>query len=100
MKKYNYLKTEKWKKLRKKLIYDRKNVKCCACGYNKDKTKLVLHHKNYNFVYKEIKADLIILCWWCHNFLHEYHKKFGYLEKIPFWYLQKMKIGKKRDGKV
>ena len=58
----NYLKSQAWKEKRK-LFLELCNYECELCG---GKTKLQVHHKNYNNIFNEEKEDVIVLCRECH----------------------------------
>lgn len=67
MKYSDYLKSEHWKNLKKEVLSRRGQCQNCTI-----KKKLLLHHKNYNCLFKEKDSDLIVLCFDCH---HRKHKK-------------------------
>jgi len=64
-----YLKSDRWKKLRK-IVLNRDNNKCIVCGtrYN-----LQVHHLHYKGIYEnmDFKTDqLVTLCKKCHDIEH------------------------------
>ncbi len=62
-----YIKSEKWRSLRSRLI-EEAGHRCEVCG-KKSKT-LQIHHKTYANFGAEIDADLIVLCGGCHMRAH------------------------------
>jgi len=68
----NYYLSPEWKQQRmKRLNYD--NRKCCNCGAT---TNLQVHHLKYkNFNREDIKNDLKVLCYDCHNKYHAIQRK-------------------------
>ncbi len=65
-----YLKSEKWKHIRNEVLV-RDHCSCQECG-NK-KPPLQVHHKSYEFVFREKKNlnTLITLCEKCHKREHK-----------------------------
>lgn len=63
-----YLKTDTWKEVRKKMIMRRP-----CCERCKSKSVLQVHHKTYARMSNELFRDLCVLCNDCH---HEYHERF------------------------
>ena len=67
-----YLTSEVWKKKRNKIIKER--GECELCG---EKKRLEVHHLRYRYksgksiLGRERETDLVVLCWYCHNRLHE-----------------------------
>lgn len=67
-KKYNdYLKSAKWRKLRKEII-EARGGKCERCA---SKIILQLHHKTYKNIFNEKPEDLEVLCRKCHKKEHK-----------------------------
>ncbi len=62
-----YLKSNHWKRLRRKLLGDGRGY-CCACGLE---ALLVLHHVTYCRLGQERKVDLVPVCEMCHSMIHE-----------------------------
>ena len=84
---YNaYLKSRAWRKKRDA----RKEIDryLCVCGRGPFDhkypmiTKLVVHHKTYERVGKELLSDLVSLCETCHDF---YHGKINYTNTWPLF---------------
>ena len=71
-----YLKTNKWKEIRK-IIAQKYNYTCKKCGKRcKDKTNLYgfqVHHKNYKYIFNEEQklSCLVFLCEDCHKKITE-----------------------------
>ncbi len=63
---YTYLLSCKWRKIRTKIIKERKS--CERCG---SKIILQLHHKTYENIFNEKDEDLELLCRKCHKLEHE-----------------------------
>lgn len=61
-----YLKSYEWAQLKADL-YKVRSRKCERCG---NKTRLQVHHKTYDNIYKEKHSDLEILCDTCHKKEH------------------------------
>jgi len=66
-----YLKSEKWQKVRKTLFLER-GKKCELCLSSKN---LHIHHLTYERIFNEQLIDLQILCRKCHEKAHDIHKK-------------------------
>jgi 5-methylcytosine-specific restriction endonuclease McrA len=64
--KREYLKSQKWKKM-KKFIHFRDGV-CQLCGSDKN---LEVHHITYDRLGDENPDDLILLCRTCHQDIHD-----------------------------
>lgn len=62
-----YLKSDHWKKTRKKALKRAKN-RCQLCN---KKSKLQVHHRTYKNKGKEKNEDLIVLCNDCHAKFHD-----------------------------
>jgi len=64
-----YLETERWKRLRKKVL--ERDIQCVLCGSNKN---LQVHHKSYNHkgchAWTKEAADCITVCRRCHKIIH------------------------------
>jgi hypothetical protein len=60
-----YLTSKKWKKIRSVIL--NRDFWCVICWSNYN---INIHHKNYEYIYKERFCDLVVLCENCHN---EYH---------------------------
>ena len=58
----DYLKSAQWKKRRKAKLQQAK-YRCEMCG---EKSRLQIHHLNYNNLYNEKSTDLVVLCTSCH----------------------------------
>ena len=67
MKYKDYLRSEHWKQLKREVLSRRSFCQNCT-----SKSKLLLHHKNYDCLFKEKDSDLIVMCFDCH---HKQHKK-------------------------
>lgn len=66
-----YIKSEEWYAKRPQ-IFELKGEKCTICGSQND---LVIHHLNYDTLgYEEVNnyADVVPLCWSCHEKMHEF----------------------------
>jgi len=63
---YQYIKSDRWQKKKKKLI---KNWECVICGC-RNKKRLNVHHKDYKNLFNESKNDLMVLCSECHIMWH------------------------------
>nr|DAE27574.1 MAG TPA: putative restriction endonuclease [virus sp. cti5L29] len=62
-----YLRSDKWKRKRLALGFQRKFT-CELCGqYSRDNFEV--HHKTYRNIYKEPLCDLMFLCPNCHRML-------------------------------
>ena len=66
-----YMKSLEWQMMRKKIL-KRDKYTCQGCG---DKTKLEVHHITYKRVGKEDTSDLVSVCRFCHQAIHN---KYGY----------------------
>lgn len=66
-----YIKSVAWFKRRDEYFKVHKK-ECVACF---SKERIVLHHVNYQRLGAELDSDLIVLCWDCHNELHETHDR-------------------------
>ena len=64
----DYLKTEHWKILRRRLIKKSRGV-CAICGV-KCKRIMQLHHKTYVRLGEERPSDMMVLCPNCHRKVH------------------------------
>lgn len=65
---YNeYLKTEHWKKIRKRALKKAKY----ACRLCNSKENLNVHHRTYKRKGAEIPSDIIVLCESCHGKFHD-----------------------------
>jgi len=64
----DYLKSDRWKKIRKKHFSKDFNRKCFIC--NKTDVILNIHHNTYKRLGRELSYDLISLCEDCHNLCH------------------------------
>ncbi len=81
-----YYKTTWWVKLRNSLLNDFE-CKCSICGRRRwalykrktkkhkvgDRKKLLrfnIHHKHYDTIGKENRDDLLTLCFFCHDLMH------------------------------
>jgi len=63
-----YINSYRWKE---KARTWRREAGCCEeC---KSTRKLTCHHKDYDNLGKETRADIIVLCWSCHK---KYHRRF------------------------
>ncbi len=61
-----YLKSDHWQSIRKKFIDPLAPCFCCGCITESP----VLHHLTYRNVGQETAADLVQLCFECHDMLH------------------------------
>ena len=73
-----YLKTDHWKKLRKKAKI-RDNFKCVQCGVSG--VRLEVHHKTYENAGREKLEDVITLCQPCHAKKHKNMDKIREVER-------------------
>lgn len=65
-----YMNSEEWHKKRKGAIESTGG--CCeVCS---DEAELHVHHRNYENWRNEGTADLVVLCQWCHWYVHPYGK--------------------------
>jgi len=64
---YEYLKSDKWKLKREKVMLRDKNV-CQACL---TRTATDVHHLTYERIYNEPLFDLVAICRQCHEKIHE-----------------------------
>lgn len=64
-----YLKSVHWEEISNK--YKSYYGKCQVCG---SKSKLNLHHNNYDNLYKETDKDVVVLCEKCHHLFHKNNK--------------------------
>lgn len=64
---YAYLKSEKWKAKRIKVLHRDKYI-CQACLTN---TATDVHHLTYKHIYNEPMFDLVSICRPCHEKLHD-----------------------------
>lgn len=70
MNKYKeYIKSEKWKLKRQKVI-DKVGYECEQCGKEHG---LQVHHKTYDNLFNELLEDLQLLCNMCHLSKHDNH---------------------------
>ncbi len=87
-KKKRYLQSDKWQKIRLKVL-KRDHYQCLLCGNGVPQTTLNVHHITYKNIFKENLEDLKLLCEQCHENLHY---SLGYpsqnlsiLDKDYFW---------------
>lgn len=73
----NYLKSEKWTKI-KKLVFKRDKYICQGCLT--ETKNLQAHHLTYERIYNEMCFDLITLCRQCHSKIHNIDCVDKYLE--------------------
>ena len=66
---YTYIESGKWKRKRKKFIKKAKNT-CMTCKEKCLSQDLRIHHKHYKTLGRESYNDIIVMCWECHNDLH------------------------------
>lgn len=66
-----YLKSEKWQKLRK-TVFSERGKKCELCLSSKN---LHIHHLTYERIFNEDLKDLQVLCRKCHESTHNITKK-------------------------
>ncbi len=64
-----YMKSTAW--FKRRVAYFKIHKKECVACFSK--SRIVLHHINYQRLGEELDSDLIVLCWDCHNELHETH---------------------------
>ena len=78
----DYLASEKWKKLRDKVV-DRDGNKCTKCS---NTTNLHVHHLTYDRVGNEELTDLITLCKACHENEHGkvFSNKYSIIKNLNF----------------
>lgn len=62
---YEYLKSDKWKKLRESIL--RRDNELCICGAKATE----VHHKTYARLFCELPSDLVSLCRHCHQDVHD-----------------------------
>lgn len=62
-----YLKSDRWKRVRKKIIFRDMNM-CVNCRSQKI---LQVHHLSYTSIFDESESDLVTLCKKCHNKWHD-----------------------------
>jgi len=68
-----YLKSDHWKKLRRKKYAKVKNKRCCICGTDRN---LQVHHLDYKKNWLKVRTkDLRLLCDYCHETLHSLIKR-------------------------
>ena len=67
-----YLKSNKWKRLRARAIKRAKN-KCQLCFDDKN---LQVHHRTYQRLFNESLVDLTVLCERCHKHFHNILPKY------------------------
>ena len=73
---YDYIGSPFWKDMRKLLI--EQSPYCEVCGYSKDETHLIVHHKSYEHMcFEDENNDCCVLCDHCHNELHRDPVQFG-----------------------
>src|SRR3990167_11370825 len=69
-----YLKSEKWRKKRKRFLLWCKSsnkYRCWKCGRNfSSRRKPNVHHLTYSRIYNERWSDLMLLCQRCHEKTH------------------------------
>lgn len=76
----DYYKTKHWREFRLS-ITNNKSCKCDICGQKrwekykrkegwKTPTRMEIHHKHYNSLYKEKRRDVMCLCSNCHKYGH------------------------------
>lgn len=74
----DYMESDIWKLKRNTMIKQNPNCKICK------KTKnIVVHHLNYKMLGNESEKDLIVVCWDCHNKIHQ-NKLIGIHEYYNF----------------
>lgn len=69
-----YLKSSKWKALRKEVLYKRGRI-CERCKEDLKGKITDIHHKTYENIFNESPEDLEILCRACHEKEHGKFKK-------------------------
>lgn len=62
-----YLKTDRWHKVRKEAVINAKG-RCQLC--NAKHTQLNVHHRSYDCLWHEKPSDVIVLCRECHSLFH------------------------------
>ena len=67
-----YLSSEHWKDLRKRMLSSKMKYVCHICGVDKG---LQLHHKTYKRMGMEWLMDVIWLCGDCHKRVHVYDRE-------------------------
>lgn len=77
----DYLNTKHWNNIKNKFYNDFRNASCQICN---NKTNLNLHHKTYKRIGKEYISDLIVLCKYCHNYIHKHKYLNKWLEDSLF----------------
>lgn len=63
---YQYIKTQAWEEMRQK-VFRRDGFKCVICGEAKN---LNVHHITYENLGAEKASDLVTLCQFCHEDIH------------------------------
>lgn len=64
---HEYLTTDKWKKIKKKVL-ERDKYICQGCLVAE---AVLVHHLTYSNIYNEFAFELVSLCQECHNRVHE-----------------------------
>lgn len=84
-----YLKSEKWREFRKKII-EEKNSTCEICGLRTNDTSMLhVHHLNYETLGHETPLDVALLCVHCHERVHEVKELMkGFEKRLPEKYKQ------------
>jgi 5-methylcytosine-specific restriction endonuclease McrA len=90
-----YLLSDEWAQLKIDL-FNYRGKKCEKCG---SKTKICVHHKTYDNIFKEEYSDLIILCKICHEKTHQIIKQRGKKKNHKILSLsQKVELKKKNKS--
>lgn len=86
----DYLDSKEWKIMENKIIKRDKNT-CMQCGQKFAKSELEVHHITYQRFRKEKLTDLVTLCEFHHELLHEYHgENAGYYPLLTMAQLSEM----------
>ena len=67
----NYIRSEHWKRRKRKYYKKNPGRRCWICGSTRD---VELHHKTYKRLKKEQDSDLVPLCRKCHKAVHDRYK--------------------------
>jgi 5-methylcytosine-specific restriction endonuclease McrA len=66
----SYLKSKIWQKRRAK-FWRQHRRECFACGAV---GRIDIHHATYERIGRELDGDLVALCRWCHEEIHQLYK--------------------------
>lgn len=88
MRYYDYLQTEHWKEIKKKIL-ERDRNKCLDCG---EAVRLNVHHLTYRNLGNERDEDLITLCGECHKLYHQEERLFQSRPFVKLFGIPKFKV--------